>query len=98
MARATDQAASLSPRTSANLSSSTAYSVSSADSEDEEPPVPARTRSANNTMGPEHIEMLPVAEKSNSKVKLKSRRRSSGRVVWQMIAFYVLGMVGLSPE
>ncbi|KAK1449945.1 hypothetical protein CMEL01_07281 [Colletotrichum melonis] len=90
MTRATDQAASLSPRTSANLSSNTAYSVSLADSEDEEPPVPVETRSANNTTGPEHVEMLPAAEKGSSKVILKGHRRCSSRVVWQMIAFYVL--------
>ncbi|KAF4777785.1 hypothetical protein HER10_EVM0007446 [Colletotrichum scovillei] len=90
MAHATDQAASFSPRTSANLSSNTAYSVSLAGSEDEEPPIPARTLSANNTERPENVAMLPAAEKDSSKPKRKSRQRSSGRVIWQMIAFYVL--------
>ncbi|KXH27926.1 hypothetical protein CNYM01_04526 [Colletotrichum nymphaeae SA-01] len=90
LAHATDQAASFSPRTSANLSSNTAYSVSLAGSEDEEPPIPARTLSANNTERPENVAMLPAAEKDSSKPKRKSRQRSSGRVIWQMIAFYVL--------
>ncbi|KXH50216.1 hypothetical protein CSIM01_07440 [Colletotrichum simmondsii] len=97
MASATDQAASLSPRTSENLSSNTTYSVSSADNEDDEPPVPARTRSANNTTGPEHVEMLSAAEKGSSKVWLifLSEQMAQPQLLqcWQVSGLPALGFM-----
>ncbi|OHE92331.1 hypothetical protein CORC01_12393 [Colletotrichum orchidophilum] len=87
-----DQATSLSPRTSANLPS-TAYSISSADSEDEETTEPTRTRIRSNEVRNERAEMLPAPQKENIKTERKPSRRSSGHVVWQMAAFYALGFM-----